>query len=482
MDNSSVVKKGLSWSTISTVVTAVSGILRLAILTRFLEKDDFGVVSIVTLMLGLTQTFSDLGFAAAIMHKQNLSRKEFSSLYWVQLIIYTLIFVIISLFSGVISEFYNTPILKQVLPISLLGLIMSGVGRLYGTLLQKNFEFKTIAVRNCISAFLSLVLAVLLAYWGWGVYSLILSTLFHMLVDNLWNLVAGQSKIKLQPILDFKDSILLIKIGLFQTGSQAIDYMASKVDVVLIGKFLGMENLGVYNLAKEILLKFISLINSIAVNVLTPIFSVNQKNKVNLGRMYCKMIYYLTLITFPIVMLMVVLAKPIILVLYGEQYLEASSLILLLTAWTVEICIHNPIGGLVVATGRTDLSFYYTLVRIIINTIAVFITVKFTIQIVAIGQSISAIIIFFLVFYMIIQKCTGISLITFVRSFYKQGLLCVFHGLLCFYIVYNNIFSFNETALFQLIIYGILSSVLCIIMYCIFFRKTILEIFKKQRV
>lgn len=480
MDNSSVVRKGVSWTSLSTIVTAVSGILRLAILTRFLEKEDFGVVSIVTLMLGLTQTFSDLGFAAAIMHKQNLSRREFSSLYWVQFIIYTLIFLIISLFSGVISDFYKTPILKQVLPISLLGLIVTGVGRLYGTLLQKNFEFRTIALRNIISAFLSLLLAILLAYLGWGVYSLVLSTLFHMLVDNMWNFIAGQKKIKLQPVLDIKGSIPLIKIGLYQTGSQAIDYMASKIDVVLVGKFLGMEILGVYNLAKELLLKFITLINSIAVNVLTPIFSINQNDKTILGHMYCKMINYLTFITFPIVMLMVVLAKPIILVLYGEQYIEASSLILLLTPWTIEVCIHNPIGGLVVATGRTDLSFYYTLVRIILNTIAVFIAVNFTIQIVAIGQSIAAIVIFFLVFYMIIQKCTEISLMSFIKSFYKQGLLCVFLGLLCFYIVDNNILSINDKALSQFVIYGILSSVLCIIIYFTLFRETILKILKKQ--
>lgn len=480
MNNSLVVRKGVSWTSLSTIVTAFSGILRLSILTRFLEKEDFGVVSIVTLILGLTQTFSDLGFAAAIMHKLDLSRKEFSSLYWAQLIIYTIIFVIISLLSGVISEFYKTPILQQVLPISLFGLIMSGIGRLYGTLLQKNFEFRTIAFRNCISAFLSILLAVLLAYWGWGVYSLVLSTLFHTLIDNLWNFIAGQKKIKLQLILDVKNSMCLIKIGLYQTGSQVIDYIASKVDVILIGKFLGMENLGVYNLAKELLLKLISLINSIAVNVLTPIFSVNQKDKDILGRMYCTMLHYLTIITFPIVMLMIVLADPIITVLYGEQYLEAASLVLLLSIWTIEVCIHNPIGGLVIATGRTDLSFYYTIIRLFINLIAVFITIKFTIQVVAIGQSMSAIIIFFLVFYMIIQRCTGISLITFIKSFYKQGLTCLFIGMLCFYIVNNNIFPFAETAIFQLVIYGAVCSFLCVLMYFIFFNKTILEILRKQ--
>ena len=88
MDTKVVARNGVKWTTLSTATTAIVGLLRLSILTRFLEKSDFGIVSIVMLVLGLTQTFSDLGFAAAIMHKQNLTRKEFSSLYWIQLIIY----------------------------------------------------------------------------------------------------------------------------------------------------------------------------------------------------------------------------------------------------------------------------------------------------------------------------------------------------------------------------------------------------------
>lgn len=481
MNTKDVAKNGVKWTTLSTATTAVVGLLRLSILTRFLEKSDFGIVSIVMLVLGLTQTFSDLGFAAAIMHKQDLSRKEFSSLYWIQLFIYTILFVLISVCSPLIARFYDTEALVVLLPITLLDLIFMGIGRLYGTLLQKNFQFKTIALRNIISAVLSLILAVVLAAFGAGVYSLIVSTLFHTLMANVWNLIAGQRQVKLQFVVSIKENIPLIRIGIYQTGTQIVDYLASKIDVLLIGRFLNMEVLGVYSLAKELIIKLVSLINTIAVTVTTPILAATQEDKKKLGATYCKSIHYLTLVTFPIVLVIIVLSKPLIILLYGARYIDAAGLIVILTAWIVEVCVHNPVGGLVSATGRTDLSFYYTLIRIVINTLAVFISVNISISAVAYGQSITSIIIFFILFFMVIEKVTGVSLYQFLGSFTKQGLICLIIGIPFTYAVNFNVLSLPDNAILQLFVYGAsLLLTLMIAMY-IFMRNDFFEVIRTNK-
>lgn len=476
MDTRGVAKSGVKWTTISKITTAVVGLLRLSILTRFLEKSDFGVVSIVTLVIGMTQTFSNLGFASAIMHKLDISRKEFSSLYWIQLIIYFILYVAIALCSPIIARFYDADVLKILLPIALIDLLFMGVGRLYGTLLQKNFQFKTMALRNIISAVLSFVIAVALAMLGAGVYSLIISTLFHTLMLNLWNFVAGQKHMKLQFVVNIKENIPLIKIGLYQTGSQILDYLSSKMDVLLIGRFLNMDVLGVYSLAKELLVKLITIINSIAVSVTTPILAVKQNDQRLLGSAYNKTIHYLTLVTFPVVMAVIVLSQPLIILLYGSKFIEAAGLIVLLTVWTVEVCVHNPVASLVSATGRTDLSFVYTLIRIALSTLAVFITVHISIQAVAFGQSITSAIIFFILFFMVIHKLTGSSLKTFLGSFYKQGLVCLIIGVPFTIIVNQNIFSLPDNSVLQLIVYGAtLFVVFCAVDFC-FLKKEVQEI------
>ena len=93
--NNKQVAKGIGWTSISTIVNGLTQVLRLSILTRFLETSDFGLVAILTFILGLTQVFSDLGFSAAIMSEKELGRLRFLNLFWLQF----LTFIIIALSS-----------------------------------------------------------------------------------------------------------------------------------------------------------------------------------------------------------------------------------------------------------------------------------------------------------------------------------------------------------------------------------------------
>ena len=166
MDFKHTAISGVKWTTVSTFMTTLVAVLRLSVLTRFLSKEDFGVVAIITLVLGLTQTFADLGFSSAIMYRQDLTRRDFSSLYWIQLIFFFIIYVAISLCSGVVAGFYETSSLTYLLPLALLDLICYGIGRLYDTILQREFLFKVIAIRNIVCSLISLAVAIVLAALG----------------------------------------------------------------------------------------------------------------------------------------------------------------------------------------------------------------------------------------------------------------------------------------------------------------------------
>ena len=139
---------GLGWSSLSTIINGLTQVLRLAILTRFLEKEDFGIVAILTFIVGVTLTFSDMGFAAAIMSQKDLKRQEFLNLYWTQFILFTLAFVVISCLAYPIANFYKTPALSILIPVILLELPLLGIGKLYDTVLQKNLLFKIIHLVN----------------------------------------------------------------------------------------------------------------------------------------------------------------------------------------------------------------------------------------------------------------------------------------------------------------------------------------------
>ena len=176
-------------------------------------------------------------------------------------------------------------------------------------MLQKQFQFKVIAIRNIIAALISFVVAVILAIMGAGLYSLIISTLLQTLIVNVWNFAVGFKLYRISLYFNFKEVVPLIKIGVYQTGTQIIDYLASRLDILLIGKILGSEMLGVYNLAKDLLVRVFVLINTIANKVALPVFSYMQDDNQQLRDNYCRLIKTQSFVTLPFLTMIVPLAS-----------------------------------------------------------------------------------------------------------------------------------------------------------------------------
>lgn len=265
-DKSVAIKGGL-WTSISTVVTVLSQFARLMILTRFLEKSDFGLVSIVNTVIGLCITFTDLGFASAIMYKKDITQKEYSTLFWMQLLIFGVLYLILWGLSPFVATFYEEPQLTILIPIAALSVLFQAFGKLYDTVLQKNYQFKTIAFRNISTNIFSLFVAVVLALNGFGVYSLIFSTLIYAIILNAWNFMSGIRVQKLIFYCNPKSVIELLKIGVFQTGTRILDFISNKIDVMIIGKLLGTEILGMYDLAKNLVNTLVDLIRTVVSKV-----------------------------------------------------------------------------------------------------------------------------------------------------------------------------------------------------------------------
>ncbi|MCI1779356.1 MAG: MOP flippase family protein [Bacteroidales bacterium] len=465
---------GTRWMTISTATTSVVQILRLSILARFLDKSDFGIVAILSFILGLTNTFADLGFASAIMHEKKLSNKDFSSLFWIQFFIFLLLYILISLSSGIIASFYKTSELSYLVPIALVNLLFWSGGKLYDTVLQKDLLFKTIAVRNIISATISLIFALILALYGFEIYSLVLSTVLHTLIDNAWNFISGQKNYKLIFYCNIKKVFPLIKIGLYQTGTQIVDYVSSRLDILIIGKILGVDVLGLYNLAKELVLKIMILINTIVNKVSLPIFAHLQDEKDVLKEKFCQVINMLSFVNFPIAILLCICSKYIIDILYGAQYVDAAPAMSILSIWSLFVCVGNPEGNLSIAKGRTDISFVYTLLRLVITLPIVLISSTISLTAVAWAQVVVIIIMLVVGWRMLIYRLLGLSFKDYIGSFFKIAVYTLFVGSIFYPIGYNNVFKIQNSFI-AIIIYGILALTSYLFMYIIFDRKYLIS-------
>lgn len=408
---------GLGWTTLSTISVGLSQILRLAIMARFLTKNDFGIVAILTFVLGLTHVFSDLGLSAAIMSERKLNREQFLSLFWLQFVVYNSILILAVLFSPLIATYYKTPSLIVLLPLALSELFFLGLGKLYDTVLQKELLFQTIAIRNIVSSLISLVVAVVLAWLGCGVYSLILSTLFYSAMVNVWNLLAGQKKYNLafrKPRI--RESYELIRIGIFQMGTQVLDYVSSKMDIFIVSIFFNMSDLGIYNLAKELVLKSVLVITSIVNKVLLPVLSERQDNPQELKSLFLSFLSKLSLCNTPIVAFTYLFSPLVVNIFYGEEYAEAYNIVSIMALWSLFVILVQPNGLVALAMKRTDISFKYTVIRLLIIGTLLLTFSRYSLPAAAYTMTGSYIIMLFVNWKMILNDTIGMNLKEYLSS------------------------------------------------------------------
>lgn len=418
--NKNSIIRGLGWTTISTITNGLVQILRLSILSRFLSKEDFGIVAILTLILGLTQVFSDMGFSAAIMSQKKIEKRNFLSLYWLQFLVFTFMMLSISLCSPFIANYYDSPILSKLVPIMMSELFFVSLGKLYDTVLQKNMEFRTIAIRNIVTASLSLFIAIILAIQGYGVYSLVISTVSQTAMVNIWNLKAGQNHYKLSmQKIDFKQAKELMKVGYYQMGTQIVDYFASKLDIIVISSTLGVGALGVYNLSKELILKFVIIINTISNRVMLPVFTNYQDDIEELKRIFVLCLKKMALFNAPIVGFVILFCNYIVKIFYGNAFLEAIPIVQILAIWSLFVVIGQPNSLLAIATKKTNISFWYTIVRLVIMYIMLTLFGRFSLFASAITVTAIYVIMFFVNWFMLVRKCISLSLIEYLLIFKK---------------------------------------------------------------
>ena len=372
--------KGVAWTTASMVVRSVVSLLQVAILTRFLEKGDFGIVAIATLYLGFTQIFLDLGISAGIMHKQDTTPDQYSSLFWLNIIMGVLLTVLLCICSPLIARAYDEPSLTKIISLLSLTIFFSALGSQHRTVQQKKMRFKTISIVEIIASASSLFLAFFLASHNYGVLSLVYANLFNAAFSGLSFLGIGLAKDRnISFHFRISETYDYLKIGVFSIGSHVLDYFSRELDILIISAYLGKEITGVYSLCKKLVIALYGTVNPVLTKVITPIFAAIQQEKKKVRQLYLDIIESLAFINMPIYCLIAVFSMGILKYLYGDQYIDGA-LVLSFTALTYGVnTTGNPVGSLQIALGRTDSGFYWTICRIIATCFAIYLGAQYNV-------------------------------------------------------------------------------------------------------
>jgi lipopolysaccharide exporter len=367
---------GVKWSSLSMAVITALRFFTMAILARLLSPSDFGLMAMIMVLVGLAQSFSDMGLSAAIIQKQDLTSRQLSSIFWINMCTGAGLFAVLVLLRPVAVSYFKQADLSVYLVFAALMFLIAPFGQVSAVLLGKELKFMTLSKVEMGSTAVSSFSALALGLSGFGVLSLILSELLGRLFTA--GVLFYLCKNTWQPQFHFnvKEIRDCLSFGIFQAGERVLNFLTSNIDYIIIGIFLGPAALGFYTLAYNVMLFPLMKINPILTKVAFPIFAKIQQDNEKMRRGYCKVISHITMLTFPMLAGMLVVAPDFIRLVYGPQWEPSIRVLQIFCIVGVFKSLGNPVGSVLLAKGRADIGFYWNVFTVIIMAPAVMLGVK----------------------------------------------------------------------------------------------------------
>jgi len=351
----------MKWTTLSSAVNTGLRMAQLVILARFLSPEEFGLMSMVWIIIGFIQIYIDFGISSAIIHRQDATANQLSTLYWLNVIVGLATFIVVWVGSPLVASMFHEPRLVHLLHAVAVVFLITPWGQQFQILLQKELKFNLLAKQEVFATVSGVSATIVLAAMGHGVWALVLGLIVSELVKTLLLLFVSWDRYK--PGFHFERHHLkgYLSFGLYQMGERSVNYLGQRFDQLLIGAILGAHTLGYYNFAYNLVIQPISRINPIVTRVVFPVFSKVQSDEKRLKKGYLKVISLLTSINAPLLIGLAVSAPVAIPLIFGETWTEAVRLVQILSIVGLIRSVGNPIGSLQLARGRADLGFKWNL-------------------------------------------------------------------------------------------------------------------------
>lgn len=330
------IKKELVSGIIYTAISKYSGIaislVITAVLSRILSPDDFGTVAIATVIIAFFSIFTDMGLSPAIIQNKSLSKADLSNIFSFTLWIGTVLTVSFFISSWLIGSYYNNKTLVTICQLLSINLFFASLNIVPNALLYKNKEFKYIAIRSLIIQTIGGGVGISAALLGAGMYALvinpILSSIFIFLISFRKYPQKANYTLGLQTIKK------IFSYSAYQFLFNIINYFSRNLDKILIGKYLGMNQLGYYEKSYRLMMLPLQNITQVITPVMHPVLSDYQNDLNQLAVSYEKIIRLLAFIGFPLSIFLLFTSEELILILFGQQW-EPSIPVFRILALTV---------------------------------------------------------------------------------------------------------------------------------------------------
>jgi O-antigen/teichoic acid export membrane protein len=385
---------GMFWSFVDSLANQGIQFITGIVLARILSPREFGLIGMLSIFIAISQTFIDSGFSNALIRKQDCSQDDYSTVFYFNLAVSVLFYLILFVSANAISLFLHEEQLKQLIKILGLSLVISSLSIIHRTILNKKIDFKLQARVSVISSVCSGIVAIIMASSGYGVWSLVVLTLTKFALNSvlLWIWVAWK------PILVFskKSFTQLFSFGSKLLASSLIDTIYRNINNLMIGKYFSADQLGYYATADQYQALPSQNLQSIIGRVSYPILSSIQEDQLKLKFAFIRLVRSTMFISFLLMLGLAVIAKPLILTLIGIKWIIAAEYLQMLCFVGIFYPLHALNLNMLQVEGRSDLFLKLEILKKMLAIPVIIIGILFGIKIMIAGMIINNIIAYYI--------------------------------------------------------------------------------------
>lgn len=325
------------------------------VLARLLTPEEYGVMAVITVFVGLFSVVSNIGIGAAVIQYKELDHRDFESLFTFTLLLGIALTVLFVVIGFPLATFYGNDEYVSLMALASLSVLFQAANMVPNGLLIRNKMFLTNGVRLVVTSLIGGVASILLALAGWGVYALVLNTVLQSLLNLVWNIVASDIR-RLNGSM--KGPLAIVgRFAGFQFLSQVVQYLARNLDTVLVGAVFGSTSLGYYDKAYRLARYPIDIIPNTLNPVLKSFFASMEEDVERLYELYFKVEKVLSILGVFISVFCFFAAEELVFLFFGDQWGDSVPLFQALSVSIVFQMINFPSASVLEGVKRTDYLF-----------------------------------------------------------------------------------------------------------------------------
>ena len=354
---------GIAWRGSADIIQQVLQIVFTIILARLLSRGDFGLVAMALIVNRFVKAMTSIGFGSAIIQSQEITKEQISAIFYIQLVLNIVLTASVYFGAGVAASFFEEP---EIVPIieAIALVIFLQTFQFPNILLRKRMEFKGFSIAQMTSMAIANIIAVIMAFYGFGVWSLVWRLIIQATVFGILSFYYGQW---LPGKPQFKGIKPLFNFGINMLGAQMVYFFAENMIGLLTGRFLGKEIMGLFNIAFNLAIVPATKIQSVLTSVLTPGFAKIQYHIEKFKTNYTTALHLTSILFIPFMVMLMAISNNLIPTFYGDKWLEAGNYLLLLSVVGLLRGLAHILRSAIIAKGKSRVIFISTLVEVIFS-------------------------------------------------------------------------------------------------------------------